>query len=143
MIEGDNRLPILAAEIKIAHAGVKDAATLAAEHAINAGRALIEAKALLRHGEWLPWLKEHVGFSERTAQLYMKIVQLGFKSEMVADLGLKAAASAIAVFKDPDYDPFYGSSEVEIREWLLFALFLARSGMTVEAAWNHVEWLLQ
>lgn len=138
-----NRLPVLAAEIKIAHAGVNSAAKVAAEHAIEAGRALIEAKALLKHGEWLPWLKEHVGFSDRTAQIYMKIVRLGFKSATVADLGLQAAANAIAVIHDHGYDPFYGSSEIEVREWLLFMLFLSRTAMPIEEAHRHVEWLLQ
>jgi len=142
MSEFSNRLPVLAAEIKIAHAGVKAAAEVAAERAIEAGRGLIEAKGLLKHGEWLPWLKEHVGFSDRTAQLYMKIVRLGFKSAMVADLGLQAAANTFAVIHDHGYNPFYGSSEIEIREWLLFTL-LSRTTMTIEAADRHVEWLLQ
>jgi hypothetical protein len=143
MSGASNRLPVLAAEIKIAHAGVKSAAKVAAEHAIEAGQALIEAKALLKHGEWLPWLKEHLGFSDRTAQLYMKIVRLGFKSETVADLGLQAAANTFAVIHDHGYDPFYGSSEAKVREWLLFMLFLSRNNMHVEDAHRHVEWLLQ
>jgi hypothetical protein len=51
-----DRLPVLAAEIKRAHAGVEDAAKTAAERAIEAGAALLEAKALVKHGQWLPWL---------------------------------------------------------------------------------------
>ena len=35
--------------------------------AIEAGRKLIEAKALLRHGQWLPWLHKHVEMTERVA----------------------------------------------------------------------------
>jgi Protein of unknown function (DUF3102) len=138
-----NRLTVLTAEIRSAHAGVQAAAQVAAEHAITAGNGLIEAKALLKHGEWLPWLKEHVGFSERTAQMYMKIVRLGFKSATVADIGLKVAARALSVIHDDMYDPFYGSAEIEIREWLLFTLFLTRTGYSPEAADSHVEWLLQ
>ena len=42
------------------------------EHAINAGRLLIEAKAQLAHGQWLPWLEDHCQVSERTAQAYMQ-----------------------------------------------------------------------
>lgn len=139
-----NRLTVLTAEIRSAHAGVQAAAQVAAEHAIAAGNGLIEAKALLKHGEWLPWLKEHVGFSERTAQMYMKIVRLGFKSATVADIGLKAAARTLSVIHDDMYDPFHGSSETEIREWLLYTLFLSRAaGWNVESAASHVEWLLQ
>ena len=48
-----NRLPVLAAEIRRAHADVQEAATTAAERAIDAGHALVEAKVLCGHGEWL------------------------------------------------------------------------------------------
>ena len=54
-----NRLPVLAAEIRAAHTGVLDAAKTAAERSIEAGRALLEAKELVKHGEWGAWLKEH------------------------------------------------------------------------------------
>lgn len=100
-----NRLPILAAEIRKAHAGVQDAEQLAAEGAIKVGHALIEAKALVKHGEWLPWLKEHCRISERTAQRYMRITRFGIKSATVADLGgIKAAASFLATHKTPEAD---------------------------------------
>ena len=48
---GDNRLPLLAEEIRLAHLRVLDAAKTAAERAIQAGRALLEAKELVRHGQ--------------------------------------------------------------------------------------------
>ena len=41
--------------------------------AVEIGRRLVEAKELLPHGEWLPWLQQETDFSERTAQIYMKI----------------------------------------------------------------------
>ena len=41
-------------------------------HAIEAGALLLEAKEQLKHGQWLPWLKDHCTISERTAQLYMR-----------------------------------------------------------------------
>ena len=97
-----NHLPILAAEIRRAHADVQEAAKTAAEHAITAGHALIEAKALLKHGEWLPWLRENCALAELTAQLYMKVARSGLESATVADLGLKFAADALLVhFADP------------------------------------------
>ena len=52
-----NRLPILAVEVRRAHADVGDAEKVAAERAIVAGHALIEAKSLVGHGNWLVWLK--------------------------------------------------------------------------------------
>lgn len=41
--------------------------------ALNIGQQLLEAKKIVKHGEWTNWLKERVQFSERTAQNYMKI----------------------------------------------------------------------
>jgi len=35
------------------------------------GRLLNEAKALVDHGAWLPWLRRHTGLPARTAQQYM------------------------------------------------------------------------
>ena len=44
-------------------------------HAMAAGDLLIEAKAQLKHGQWLPWLAKHCVISERTAQLYVKLAK--------------------------------------------------------------------
>jgi hypothetical protein len=46
-----------------------------AASAIEAGRKLIEAKEMLQHGEWLPWLRDHIGIGERTAQDYMRLAR--------------------------------------------------------------------
>lgn len=43
--------------------------------AIEIGRRLHEAKSLLPHGEWGNWLKEKVGFSQSSANNYMKIFE--------------------------------------------------------------------
>ena len=43
--------------------------------AIEIGRRLQEAKSLLPHGEWGSWLKEKVGFSQSSANNYMKIFE--------------------------------------------------------------------
>jgi hypothetical protein len=133
-----NRLPALAAEIRRAHADVQEAAKTAAQRAIDAGHALIEAKDLLPHGGWLPWLREHCALAERTAQLYMKIARSGLESAIVADLGLQAAARAIVGYID------YWSelSDPELIEWRIFQLFLAQKcGWYAEGAVNHSEWL--
>ncbi len=132
---GDNRLAVLAANIRDAHAGVREAARTAAERAIDAGRMLTEAKALLKHGQWLPWLKDHCQLSERTAQLYMRVAKLGLKSETVADLGLRAAAKVVLAIHDTSYNVFAGCGEEAQRQWLLFGLF--------GIPWQHIEWLRQ
>ena len=38
---------------------------------IEIGRRLVEAKEMLQHGEWLPWLEKETGFSTSSAQRYM------------------------------------------------------------------------
>ncbi len=40
---------------------------------IEIGRRLVEAKELLEHGEWLPWLERETDFSTSSAQRYMQV----------------------------------------------------------------------
>lgn len=40
---------------------------------IEIGRRLAEAKEMLEHGEWLPWLERETEFSDRSAARYMKL----------------------------------------------------------------------
>jgi Protein of unknown function (DUF3102) len=134
---GGNRLPVLAAEIRRAHADVQEAAKTAAEHAITAGHALIEAKELVKHGEWLPWLKEHCALAERTAQLYMKIAKSGLNSATVADLGLKFAVNALLVHFA---DPWDAQPDEAMREWLIYMLFRCRNGGRLEVEERGAHW---
>src|SRR6266700_3589333 len=55
---------------------------------IGIGKLLIEAKAQLEHGQWLPWLKANFGSDERTARNYMTAAKLAAKSESDSDLKL-------------------------------------------------------
>ena len=41
--------------------------------AIEIGRRLVEAKAMLQHGEWGTWLSEEVNISSSNAQIYMNV----------------------------------------------------------------------
>ena len=86
-----NRLPVLAEDIRRAHDAAQTAATLAAGKAIEAGHALAEAKGLIGHGGWLPFLAD-AGVPERTAQRYMTLARSGLKSDIVSDLGGITAA---------------------------------------------------
>lgn len=70
---GDNRLPMLAAAINERHDAVGEAAHTMVGHAAECGRLLIEAKASLGHGGWLPWVQENLRFGPRQAQKYMRI----------------------------------------------------------------------
>lgn len=42
---------------------------------IEIGRRLVEAKEMLEHGEWLPWLERETEFSDRSAARYMKLFE--------------------------------------------------------------------
>jgi hypothetical protein len=61
---------------------------------LHIGGLLIEAKEQIKHGEWLPWLKAHGSFSERSAQRFMVTSRYAakFKSARLADLKLRPAA---------------------------------------------------
>lgn len=65
------------AEIAIAinkeHVAVGTAINAGLDHARRAGQLLIEAKARLSHGKWLPWLHANFAGSRRTAQVYIRI----------------------------------------------------------------------
>ena len=67
------------------------------EAILTIGRCLIEAKDLLPHGEWLPWLTERVEFSPRTAQNFMRIAREWTNTQALADLGASKALSLLAL----------------------------------------------
>lgn len=47
----------------------------AAEDMFQLGRVLTEAKKLLSHGEWLPWIRENAGMSRSNAEQFMAAYQ--------------------------------------------------------------------
>jgi hypothetical protein len=91
----------LAKRINAAHAATTQAAHRALEHARQAGDLLIEAKAVVPHGEWLPWLETNCpDVTERTAQAYMRVArrwpELEAKAQRVADLPIRQALALLA-----------------------------------------------
>jgi hypothetical protein len=95
----DERLPVLAAQINQAHDLACRSAQAAINHAIAVGTALAEAKALVEHGGWLPWLAENFDFSEDTAQNYMKLARnrerVLANTERVRDLPIREALKSL------------------------------------------------
>jgi hypothetical protein len=73
------------------------------EHALDAGDALIRAKAQVKHGEWLPWLKL-CDLSEDNAERYMKLARhrAELNSAGVRNLSLSAALKLVAKKKPVD-----------------------------------------
>lgn len=66
-----------------------------ARNIVDIGLRLIEAKDMLPHGEWLPWLSERVCFSEKTAQNYMRVAREFPNPQLVADLGVRKALALL------------------------------------------------
>lgn len=66
---------------------------------IEIGRRLNEAKEVLNHGEWLPWLRDKVDFSVRSAQNFMRLAKEYEESAEIAHLG---ASKALALLALPD-----------------------------------------
>lgn len=69
-------------------------------YAIEVGRRLVEAKAMLQHGEWGAWLKEKVEFSQQTANNLMNIYEEYGKnpnSKLIGNLTYTKALKLLAV----------------------------------------------
>jgi ParB family chromosome partitioning protein len=94
------RLSRLARRINSAHAAAEDASRKVVEHAVEAGRLLIEAKAALPHGSWYPWLKANVYVTPRSCRYYMRLAKVirdmpESKRKHVSDLPLREALRVI------------------------------------------------
>lgn len=69
----------------------------AGQEILAIGKCLIEAKAMLPHGEWLPWLTERAEFSERTAQNFMRLAREWSNPQTLTDLGASKALTLLAL----------------------------------------------
>ena len=88
----------LSTEINDAHALAMTHAGEAMNNALRCGDLLIKAKATAKHGKWLPWLRQNITFSERSAQSYMRLAaKFGpDKRSTVADLSVRRVLQEIA-----------------------------------------------
>lgn len=75
-------------EIKERHGRIGGYLRNTLQDAIRIGELLIEQKEGMDHGNWLPWIKENLPFSERSAQDYIRFYdrRKELKSAPVADL---------------------------------------------------------
>jgi len=85
---------------------IRDELRAGVEHAARAGAMLIEAKAHVRHGQWLCWLHENFGLSERSAQNFMrlsrKMAELpAERAQRVAELPLRDAIESFVESRNP------------------------------------------
>ena len=106
----------LSKRINAEHEACQTAMRSAVDHAMRAGELLIEAKAGLAHGQWLPWLEGSCGVSERTAQAYMRLARELPKLEpedaqRVADLPLRQVLAELA---EPKSNELLQSEDVDL-----------------------------
>ena len=94
--EPEARLEQLADEIHAHHQAIERAWVETVAQAIELGDKLIEAKSLVLHGQWSPWLRENFPGSERTAQNYMRLARA---KPQTADL--PTVRDALAVLTQP------------------------------------------
>lgn len=92
-------LDSLATQINDEHRRCESDLQSALQHAINAGQLLIEAKAGVEHGQWLPWLKDNCQCSARTAQAYVRLAkhlpELESNAQRVAHLPVREALALL------------------------------------------------
>ena len=86
--------------IEVITGDILEAQRKGGEAVLTIGKCLIEAKDMLPHGEWLPWLAEKVGYSEKTAQNFMRLAREFSNPQAIADLGATKALKLLALPPD-------------------------------------------
>ncbi len=99
-LQGSLDSTTLAAEINAEHQAAFGLAREALGHARRAGELLLQVKAEVGHGAWLPWIEANCKFSARTAQGYIRLAQrwetLQAKYATAADLTLRDALDCLS-----------------------------------------------
>lgn len=119
----ESNLDELAAMANRFHAEVEAAGQSMLVAAWRAGQALLSAKALCEHGEWLPWLEANFHGSARTAQVYMQLAREATNPQRAAYLDLsqsiRATLEAVIEHNQPDeeYDDSSSGNSQRNRKW--------------------------
>lgn len=90
-------------------------ASEAVQHAINCGLMLLQVKASLKHGEWLPWLKAQretgqIDFSDETAKRYMRVAS---NRSRVTDLAPTSIRAALELLTEDKSDEAQSALDLE------------------------------
>lgn len=96
--------PTIAADIDRHHAAARAAATEAVNHAMEAGKLLLQVKASLGHGEWLSWLAANVKVSARQAQRYIAVAE-GREVPIRQLRGARSNATPMSHLQKPTFVP--------------------------------------
>lgn len=114
-------------DINIVTAEIKDlcseARTVLGRYCVEIGRRVYEAKSLVPHGEWGSYVKNELGFSQRTAENYIKVFEgysdeqitvfgAEIKSQALANLGMTKLISLLAI-PEPEREEFAKEADAE------------------------------
>ena len=90
----------LAKRINDEHDKAESSLKAGLQHALECGKALMEAKTKCPHGGWASWLELQCTVSHRTANIYMRLARqwpkLGANSQRVANFSLREAIATIS-----------------------------------------------
>jgi len=118
-------LSILASQINASHEAFVDSSRSALERGKECGQFLLQAKAQVRHGQWLKWLKANINCSVRTAQYYIKVAEhwdeLVQKNAVVAYSTLR---SAIKFLEQPKPSEYMSAEEYQSEPQQRFRAFV-------------------
>jgi hypothetical protein len=96
-VKPSDRLTAIAKRINAEHAAGERDAKSALRHHHAAGRELLKAKDRLEHGEFGPWLKQHVKVSWRRANEYMQLATHWTDLKLADSANLTDALDRIAL----------------------------------------------
>lgn len=86
-----------ARDIEIITAEILTLKQNAGDAIIGIGQRLIEAKEMLPHGSWLPWLEDRVEFSVSAANRFMRLAREWTNSSALTNLGATKALTLLAL----------------------------------------------
>ncbi len=94
-------------EIHRLHDEILSHARTSLDKAIRIGDILTTVKSTLKHGDWLPWIKEHAPFAERTARRYLFVFEkrAELKSANVTDLSNAYSFDSLLNCSNGDREP--------------------------------------
>ena len=131
-MKGQRDLATVTAEIR---SYCTAAQTMMVTYAIEIGRRLVEAKSMVKHGEWGDYLREELGLSQSTANNHMKLFEgyaagqislagAALKNQAFANLTYTKALALLALPSEEEREAFVETHDVgsmstrELREEL-------------------------